>query len=65
MVIYSIAGNRFLHHMVRYIVGTMVETMRGNHEYDAFISLLKNPAKNVHIYRAPACGLIMQRVDYE
>jgi len=65
MVIYSIAGNRFLHHMVRYIVGTMVETVRGNHEYDDFISLLKNPAKNVHIYRAPACGLIMQRVDYE
>ena len=65
MVIYSIAGNRFLHHMVRYIVGTMVETAQGNHEYDDFISLLKNPAKNVHIFRAPAYGLIMERVDYE
>ena len=65
MVIYYIAGNRFLHHMVRYIVGTMVGVVKGYFEYDNFISLLKDPEKNVHIHRAPACGLIMQRVDYE
>jgi tRNA pseudouridine38-40 synthase len=64
MLIYDISGNRFLHHMVRYIVGTMVQVSRGRFKIDDFRSLLHKPRKNVQIYRAPACGLILLRVEY-
>ena len=65
MLIYDISGNRFLHHMVRYIVGTMVQASRGRFTIDEFRSLLHNPQKNVQIHRAPACGLILFRVEYD
>ena len=64
MLIYDISGNRFLHHMVRYIVGTMVQVSRGRFKIDDFRSLLHQPRKNVQIYRAPACGLILLGVEY-
>lgn len=65
MLIYDISGNRFLHHMVRYIVGTMVQVSRGRFNVDEFSSLLHQPRKNVQIHRAPACGLILLRVEYD
>ena len=65
MLIYEISGNRFLHHMVRYIVGTMVQIARGRFTIDDFKSLLHKPRKNVQIHRAPACGLILLRVEYD
>ena len=65
MLIYEISGNRFLHHMVRYIVGTMVQVARGRFTINEFKSLLHQPRKNVQIHRAPACGLILLRVEYD
>ena len=65
MLIYDISGNRFLHHMVRYIVGTMVQVSRGQFTINEFRSLLHQPRKNVQIHRAPACGLILLRVEYD
>jgi len=65
MLIYDISGNRFLHHMVRYIVGTMIQVSRGRFSIDEFRSLLHQPRKNVQIYRAPACGLILLKVEYD
>jgi len=64
MLIYEISGNRFLHHMVRYIVGTMVQVSRGRFTIDEFRSLLHQPRKNVQIHRAPSSGLILLRVEY-
>ena len=65
MLIYEISGNRFLHHMVRYLVGTMVMTCRGMYLKDKFSSLLHEPRKNVQIHRAPANGLILLKVEYD
>ncbi len=65
MFIYEISGNRFLHHMVRYIVGTMVQVSRARFSIDEFKSLLHQPRKNVQIHRAPACGLILLKVEYD
>ena len=65
MLTYNISGNRFLHHMVRYIVGTMIQVSRGRFTVDEFRSLLHQPRKNVQIHRAPACGLILLKVVYD
>jgi len=64
MLIYNISGNRFLHHMVRYIVGTMIQISRNRFTIDEFKKLLGQPRKNVQIHRAPACGLILMKVEY-
>ena len=65
MLVYEISGNRFLHHMVRYLVGTMVQVSRGLYPKDKFSSLLHEPRKNVQIHRAPANGLILLKVEYD
>ena len=65
MVIFYITGNRFLHHMVRYLVGTMVAVAEERFSEEEFLSLLKNPLKDVQIFKAPAQGLILVQVDYE
>jgi len=54
-----------LHHMVRYLVGTMIGCMEENITKEDFISLLYNPIKNAKILKAPAHGLILNRVFYE
>ena len=62
---YIIEGNRFLHHMVRYLVGTMIGCMEGKIAKKDFLSLLNNPIKNARLFKAPAHGLILNRVFYE
>jgi tRNA pseudouridine38-40 synthase len=62
---YIIEGNRFLHHMVRYLVGTMIGCMEGKIKKKDFLSLLDNPIKNARLFKAPAHGLILNRIFYE
>ena len=62
---YYVVANRFLHHMVRYLVGTMVEIARGRYEFEDFKDLIKYPKENVHVIKAPPQGLILSHVDYE
>ena len=65
MVNYTIKGNRFLHHMVRYLVGTMVEISRGKYDLEQFKELINHPSENVQIFKAPPRGLILKEIDYE
>ncbi len=65
IVNYYIAGNRFLHHMVRYLVGTMVEVIRQKFEFDYFKELINSPTENVNIFKAPPQGLVLTKVDYD
>jgi len=65
MLIFSVCGNRFLHHMVRYLVGTMLAGAQGKISLDYFENLLINPQKNVKIFKAPPEGLIMVGIDYD
>lgn len=65
MVIFTITGNRFLHHMVRYLVGTMIAVSQGKISIDTFIDYLHNPQKNVKIFKAPPQGLILEKVEYD
>lgn len=62
---YHITGNRFLHHMVRYLVGTMLEIGKNNYSIKQFKDLLLNPRENVQIFKAPSKGLVLKQVDYE
>ena len=65
MFIYKISGNRFLHHMVRYLVGTIIKVSEGKYDINKFKSLLHEPRKNVQIHRAPSNGLILFKVEYD
>ena len=65
MLIFNVCGNRFLHHMVRYLVGTMVAGAQGKVSLDYFKELLNNPQKNVKIFKAPPEGLILAGIDYD
>jgi len=65
IVNYYVSANRFLHHMVRYLVGTMVAISRGNYTMKEFKDLLNHPKHDVQIYRAPAYGLVLDHVSYE
>jgi len=62
---YIIEGNRFLHHMVRYLVGTMLGCMKKKVTKKEFLYLLNNPIKDATLLKAPAYGLILNKVFYE
>ena len=62
---FIIRANRFLQHMVRYLVGTMLEVARGKYDFFNFLSLVENDEKRVKVVRAPAKGLFLKKVYYE
>ena len=62
---YIIEGDRFLHHMVRYLVGTMIGFMEKKISTKEFLSLLEKPIKDAKLLKAPAHGLILNKIFYE
>ena len=64
MHIFKINANRFLQHMVRYLVGTMLEVARGRYTILDFNNLLNNQNTNAVAVRAPAQGLYLKKVYY-
>lgn len=63
-LIYRICGNRFLHSMVRMLVGTMVEVARHRYQIDDFKELLENRDVDIYPYTAPGKGLYLEKVEY-
>ena len=45
-LIYTIKANRFLHHMVRFIVGTSIEVSKSNFSFEDFMKLINNKITN-------------------
>lgn len=64
-VIFMVEANRFLHHLIRYLVGTMMEVAKGNLTVSDFTALLNARDPQAKIYKAPSCGLILEHVKYE
>jgi tRNA pseudouridine38-40 synthase len=64
MVIFTVKGDRYLHHMVRYLTGTMVAVAQNKYSKKYFIQLLSDPQKNVSLHKAPAQGLFLEKVEY-
>jgi tRNA pseudouridine38-40 synthase len=64
-VAFEITGNRFLHHMVRYLVGTMVEVALGRRPLEEMELLLADPDTPLVTSKpAPPQGLFLTRVHY-
>lgn len=59
-----VSANRFLHHMVRYLVGTMVEMARGRRSSTELPKLLAGDPELTTSPPAPPEGLFLVRVHY-
>ncbi len=64
-LVYRITANRFLHHMVRFLVGTMVEIARGRMSVDDFSLFLEGGHPDLSVVKAPAKGLFLTHVKYQ
>lgn len=60
----DVHGNGFLRHMVRMMVGTLVEIGRGRRSVETLKSMLEDPASAPAAITAPPQGLCLMRVDY-
>lgn len=60
---FTVTGNGFLHHMVRIMVGTLLEVGRGEREADSVVELFGAERANAGML-VPACGLCLMEVTY-
>ncbi len=65
LLIYRVRGNGFLHHMVRNLVGTMLDVGRGHLPAQAIPGILAARARAAAGPTAPARGLFLHSVEYE
>ena len=65
LLTYRVVGTRFLHSMVRMLVGTMIEVARGKKSIDKFKELLNTIQIDETRYTAPARGLFLAKVEYK
>ena len=64
LLTYRIRANRFVRHMVRRLLGTMIKVGQGKLRVDDFADLLNNPRKDMSGHGASAKGLILEEVEY-
>jgi len=64
MLVFTIIANRFLHNMVRILVGTIVEVGRGRFTVEDLKKMLFNKNRQKAGLTAPACGLFLEKVEY-
>jgi tRNA pseudouridine38-40 synthase len=60
----EISANAFLHHMVRNIVGTLIEVQEESDPSGALAGILESADRRRAGATAPACGLYLWRIDY-
>ncbi|HVZ77131.1 MAG TPA: tRNA pseudouridine(38-40) synthase TruA [Gemmatimonadaceae bacterium] len=63
-LVFEIEANRFLHHMVRFLVGTMVDVGTGRRDAEEFRALLHAECNREVSPPAPAHALFLDRVTY-
>lgn len=64
-LIYRVRGSGFLHHMVRNLVGTMLDVGRGYRRVDEIPAMIAARARAAAGPTAPARGLFLHSVEYE
>lgn len=62
---FSITANRFLHNMVRVLVGTMIEAGKGRYSPDELAGMLTSKNRKAAGITAPARGLYLDMVEYK
>ncbi len=65
LLIYRVRGNGFLHHMVRNLVGTMLDVGRGHLEIERIPEILAARSRSAAGPTAPALGLFLHSVEYD
>src|SRR5215203_1711703 len=60
---FAIKANRFLHHMVRFLVATMLDIASGRRTIDVMTTLLETGDNSLVSPPAPAHGLYLERVE--
>jgi tRNA pseudouridine38-40 synthase len=63
-LVFDITADRFLHHMVRFLVGTMLEIGEGRREVSVMRELLAQEDNSEVSPPAPAHALFLERVEY-
>jgi tRNA pseudouridine38-40 synthase len=63
-VVFDIQANRFLHHMVRFLVGTMLDIAEGRRDVAVIRELLAEADNSNVSQPAPPHALFLERVDY-
>lgn len=65
LLVYHIEAIRFVHHMVRRLVGTMIQVGLGKRTVEEFVDMLENPSGDKSGHGAAAKGLILEKVAYK
>jgi len=63
-LVYSVRGNGFLHHMVRNLVGTMIDVGRGHLRLEQIPKIFAARSRSAAGPTAPASGLFLHSVEY-
>jgi len=63
-IIFAVAADGFLYHMVRKIIWALVEVGTGRWSMEKFVASVENPGENFDVAPAPAGGLYLMRVNY-
>ena len=65
LLVYRVRGSGFLHHMVRNLVGTMLDVGRGRLSAEAIPEILAARRRAAAGPTAPARGLFLHSVEYD
>jgi tRNA pseudouridine38-40 synthase len=65
LLVYRVRGNGFLHHMVRNLVGTMLDAGRGRLSLKQIPAILAARSRAAAGPTAPARGLFLHSVEYD
>ena len=63
-LVFDIQADRFLHHMVRFLVGTMLEIGEGKRDPEVVAELLAQDDNSKVSQPAPPHGLFLEKVEY-
>ena len=64
VIVFKVVGDGFLRHMVRVVVGTLVDVGSGRRSVEDVAAALDSRRRESAGPTAPACGLFLVRVDY-
>ena len=64
LLIIEVVGDGFLRHMVRMIVGTLIDLARGQKSLETVKDMINHPCKSTHRYNIDPGGLYLSEIYY-